>query len=80
LESPDLVGRKAHAGDRRIREAAITSRGKEMTLAVDRARERIGRRFFKAWDPHDIDQLVRLTRRFAEAIRSSMSNRLGGKT
>jgi DNA-binding MarR family transcriptional regulator len=69
LESLDLVGRKSDAEDRRIREAAITPKGKIMTAAVDAARERIGRRIFKTWEPHDIDELVRLMRKFADAIQ-----------
>jgi DNA-binding MarR family transcriptional regulator len=69
LESIDLVERKADARDRRIRETAVTPKGKVMTQAVDAARERIGRRIFKTWDPNDIDELVRLMRKFAAAIR-----------
>ena len=69
LESIDLVERKADANDGRIRETAVTPKGKVMTQAVDAARERIGRRIFKTWDPNDIDELVRLMRKFAAAIR-----------
>jgi len=69
LEGLDLVERKADAKDRRIRETAISPRGKVMTEAVDAARERIGRRILKTWDPHDIDELVRLMRKFADAVK-----------
>jgi DNA-binding MarR family transcriptional regulator len=69
LESLGLIARRADPRDRRIRESAITPTGKLMTDAVDSARERIGRRIFKTWDPHDIDALVRLMRKFADAIR-----------
>jgi DNA-binding MarR family transcriptional regulator len=69
LASLELVERKADARDRRVRETEITSKGKVMTDAVDCARERIGRRIFKTWDPHDIDELVRLMRKFADAIK-----------
>jgi DNA-binding MarR family transcriptional regulator len=69
LESIDLVERKVDAKDRRIRETAIAPKGKAMTQAVDAARERLGRRIFKTWDPHDIDELVRLVRQFADAIK-----------
>jgi hypothetical protein len=41
-----------------------------MTQAVDAARERLGRRFLKSWDPRDVDNLVRLMRKFADAIRN----------
>jgi DNA-binding MarR family transcriptional regulator len=69
LEGLDLVERKADAKDRRIRETAISAKGKLMTRAVDAARERLGRRVFETWDPRDFDELVRLMRKFADAIK-----------
>jgi len=69
LESLDLIERRADGKDRRIREAAISPKGKVMTRAVDAARERIGRQILKTWDPRDIGELVRLTRKFADAMR-----------
>jgi DNA-binding MarR family transcriptional regulator len=73
LESLGLVERKVVAADRRIRETVISANGKVMTEAVDAARERIGRRILKSWDPHDIDELVRLMRKFADAIKGEPS-------
>jgi DNA-binding MarR family transcriptional regulator len=69
LESIDLVERKTDAKDRRIRETAVTPKGKIMTQAVDAARERIGRRILKTWDSREIDELIRLIRKFADAIK-----------
>jgi DNA-binding MarR family transcriptional regulator len=69
LESLDLIERTADAQDRRVRKSAIAPKGKRMTAAVDAARERIGRRIFKTWDPHDVDELVRLMRKFADALK-----------
>jgi DNA-binding MarR family transcriptional regulator len=69
LESLGLVQRQESAGDRRVREAAVTAKGKAMTDLVDAARERIGRAIFARWDAHDIDELVRLMRKFADAIQ-----------
>jgi DNA-binding MarR family transcriptional regulator len=69
LEDLDLVERKADGKDRRIRHAAISPKGKVMTQAVDAARERLGRRILKTWDPRDIDELVRLMRKFADAVK-----------
>jgi DNA-binding MarR family transcriptional regulator len=69
LESLGLVERQESAGDRRVREAAVTAKGKAMTDLVDAARERIGRAIFARWDAHDIDELVRLMRKFADAIQ-----------
>ena len=69
LESLGLVERQGSAADRRVREAAITPKGQGMTELVDAARERIGRAVFKTWDAHDIDELVRLMRKFADAVK-----------
>ncbi|MBP1859611.1 MarR family winged helix-turn-helix transcriptional regulator [Rhizobium herbae] len=68
LESLDLVERRGSAADRRVREAVISPKGKAMTDLVDTARERIGQAIFKSWDARDIDELVRLMRKFADDI------------
>jgi DNA-binding MarR family transcriptional regulator len=68
LESLDLVERKASPGDRRISEATVTEKGKAMTNAVDRARERLVGAMFATWDDGDVTELVRLMRKFADAI------------
>jgi DNA-binding MarR family transcriptional regulator len=69
LESLGLVERRASAADRRVREAIVTREGKEMTDLIDAGRERIGRAVFETWNPHDIDELVRLMRKFADAVK-----------
>jgi DNA-binding MarR family transcriptional regulator len=68
LESRGLVGRQADAADRRIREAVVTPKGKKMTDAVDAARERFGRAIFEGWDERDVQELIRLMRKFADDI------------
>jgi DNA-binding MarR family transcriptional regulator len=68
LESLGLVQRRDSAADRRVREAMITPKGKAMTDLVDAARDRIGRAIFQSWEPREIDELVRLMRRFADAM------------
>ncbi|MBM7043560.1 MarR family winged helix-turn-helix transcriptional regulator [Rhizobium lusitanum] len=68
LESLDLVARQAGAADRRVREAVIAPKGKLMTDAVDAARDRIGSSILGAWDINDIDELVRLMRKLADAL------------
>jgi len=68
LESLGLVARQAGAADRRVREAVIAPKGKLMTDAVDAARDRIGSAILGAWDINDIDELVRLMRKFADAL------------
>lgn len=70
LESLGLVERRGSLADRRVREAAVTAKGKAMTDLVDAARDRIGRGIFATWDTHDIDELVRLMRKFADSISS----------
>src|SRR6202034_3469243 len=64
LESLGLVARQGSATDKRVREAVITPKGKAMTDMVDSARDRIGRAIFETWDARDIDELVRLMRKF----------------
>jgi DNA-binding MarR family transcriptional regulator len=68
LESLGLVERQAGAADRRVREAIVTPKGKTMTDAVDAARERIGRAIFATWDERDVEELVRLMRKFADTV------------
>jgi DNA-binding MarR family transcriptional regulator len=68
LEELGLVVRRPNPADGRVREAAITPKGKAMTDAVDAARDRLGRAIFRSWDPHDIAELVRLMRKFADAV------------
>jgi DNA-binding MarR family transcriptional regulator len=72
LESLALVARQGSAADRRLREAVITPKGKAMTDLVDAAREKIGRAIFATWDAHDIDELVRLMRKFADAVTGEL--------
>jgi DNA-binding MarR family transcriptional regulator len=68
LESLSLVERKQSAADRRVNEAVITPKGKTMTDKIDAARERMALAVFASWDPEEIDELVRLMRKFADAM------------
>jgi DNA-binding MarR family transcriptional regulator len=68
LESLGLIERRGNATDRRVREAVVTPKGKAMTDRVDAAREKIGRTVFATWDGQEIDDLVRLMRKFADAM------------
>jgi DNA-binding MarR family transcriptional regulator len=69
LESLGLAQRRASAADRRVREAVITRKGKAMTDAVDAARDKMGRAIFETWDARQMDELVRLMRKFADALQ-----------
>lgn len=68
LEELELVQRKEHPTDRRSRRVTIAPKGKAMTALIDKARTRMGRAIFKTWNTRDIDELVRLMRRFADAM------------
>jgi DNA-binding MarR family transcriptional regulator len=75
LEQLGLVTRESNSVDRRVRKVGITPRGKAMTDRVDAARERLGRRTFDKWDPEDVESLLRLMRKFADALNASPPRR-----
>jgi DNA-binding MarR family transcriptional regulator len=73
LESLGLVQRQAATADRRVSEATVTAKGEAMTGAVDKARERIVGALFATWDDRDVKGLVRLMRKFADALSGDIS-------
>jgi DNA-binding MarR family transcriptional regulator len=73
LESLGLVQRHAAAADRRVSQATVTEKGKAMTDAVDRARERLVGGMFATWEDHDVNELVRLMRKFADGLSEDTS-------
>jgi DNA-binding MarR family transcriptional regulator len=74
LETLGLVERRQSPADRRVNESAVTPKGKAMTDKIDAARERMARAVFASWDSHDIDELVRLMRKFADAMGDEPEN------
>lgn len=70
LENLGLVER-GQAADRRVRWAAITPEGKALTDRVDAARERIGRKVLAGWRRRELDDMVRLMRKFADALNDA---------
>jgi DNA-binding MarR family transcriptional regulator len=66
----ELVTRRGNPEDRRIREATIAPKGKDMTDRLDAARERIGREIFASWSAQDVSELVRLMAQFASALEA----------
>jgi DNA-binding MarR family transcriptional regulator len=66
LESLGLVKREAAQADRRVCEAVITAQGREMTNAIDKARDRILTAMLADWNPKDIATLAPLLRRLAD--------------
>jgi DNA-binding MarR family transcriptional regulator len=72
LEDAGLVDRQLNAADKRVREAMVTQKGKAMTDAVDRTRERLAERIFADWSDHDVETLAQLMRRFADALNAEL--------
>lgn len=73
LEALGLIERRSGSTDKRVREAAVTEAGRAMTGKIDAARERIGNAAFEHWDEADLDDLVRLIERLADAMRDGPS-------
>ena len=70
LDSLGLITRRPSKADKRVREAAITSKGRQMTSALDAARERIAVVLFAKWSKRDLQDLARLMRRFADDLQT----------
>ena len=70
LDGLGLINRHRSKTDNRVREAIITARGKEMTSAIDAARERMAITLFAKWSKRDLEELARLMRRFTDALQS----------
>jgi DNA-binding MarR family transcriptional regulator len=68
LASLGLVKRRAGKADQRVREAAITAKGRVMTDALDAARERLASILLANWRKRDLRELARLMRRFADDL------------
>ena len=66
LESLGLVERRPGARDRRVREASATPKARELTNALDEARQRLWTRALSDWSPADRRDLARLVRKFAD--------------
>jgi DNA-binding MarR family transcriptional regulator len=70
LASLGLITRRRSKADKRVREAAITASGREMTSAIHSARERMAATLFAKWSKRDVRDLARLMRRFADDLQS----------
>src|SRR6201999_2568549 len=62
LDSRGLITRRPSTIDSRVREAVITAKGREVTSAIDAARERIANTLFAKWSKRDLQELARLMR------------------
>ena len=70
LDSLGLITRRPSRSDNRVREAVITAKGREMTSAIDAARERMATVLFAKWCKRDLQDLARLMRRFADDLQT----------
>ena len=68
LENLRLVSRCAGKTDRRVTEAVVTEKGQAMSDILDAARERLMRQALARWGKHDLEELARLLRRFANDL------------
>ncbi|XXT25545.1 MarR family transcriptional regulator [Sorangium sp. So ce429] len=68
LESLGLIERRPGPADRRIHEAVITDKGRQMTDALDAARQRLAAPVLARWSEEDFSDLVRLMRRFVDDL------------
>jgi len=69
LESLELITRRTNPKDRRVSEMAVTPKGKEITGALDRARERLLGLILEGWSEDDRKTFAVLLRRFADNAR-----------
>ena len=68
LEGLGLVARRAGKTDRRVTEAVVTEKGQAMSEMLDAARERLAGNALAGWSKHDLEELARLLRRFADNL------------
>ncbi len=66
LEEMGLVLRAANKDDARIKEVQVTKKGRAITGALDRAREKILTSLLREWDKRELAELARLLRKFAD--------------
>lgn len=71
LERLGLVTRRQGAGDRRLREAVITDKGRRTVRAFTKARRRLLGRLLADWSQEDRRALARLNRKLADAMRKA---------
>ncbi|PIC01644.1 MarR family winged helix-turn-helix transcriptional regulator [Caulobacter sp. X] len=72
LESLGLVERRPGATDKRVREAAVTDKGRELTDALDAARQRLAGPMLETWSAQDRKDLARLLRKFVDEATKAL--------
>ena len=68
LESLGLIVRQTSKADKRVRASVITAKGSTMAAALDKARGRLAAEVLVNWNKKDLQDLVRLMRRFADDL------------
>lgn len=68
LEKSGLVVRRPGREDQRVREVAITAKGRAMTAALDAARQRLLGPLLDKWSRKDRSELNRLLRRLVDEL------------
>lgn len=68
LEELGLVERRVSTTDKRVRQATISAKGRDMIALLSAARERLANRILADWTDADLDQLRKLLRRFADDL------------
>ena len=68
LEKSGLVARRSGRQDQRVREVAITAKGRAMTAALDAARQRLVGPLLAKWSRKDRSELNRLLRRLVDDL------------
>lgn len=66
LEELGLVLRQTNSEDARVKEAVITPKGRQVTTALDGAREKIMTALLADWDKQEVADLARLLRKLAD--------------
>jgi DNA-binding MarR family transcriptional regulator len=79
LEGLGLVIRRAGKTDRRVTEAVVTDRGQAVSDTLDAARERLAGAALVGWSNHDLKELARLLRRFADNLTAPGKGSSGGQ-
>ena len=70
LDRLGLIARRPSKADHRVREAVVTAKGRQITRAIDSARERMATVLFAKWSQRDLHDLARLMRRFADDLQA----------
>ncbi len=77
LEDMGLVSRRVNGRDARVRDVAVTERGRAMAGALDRARETAIASLLAEWDREEVGELARLLRKFAnDALKRARAERI----